>query len=153
MKKSQILKLVPQAKELKKSLKAAEKALVKAEKELSAIEQQVDAIEGVTVENGFPFQIACLESGNVEVFSACDEVSRFATVTGDLDGTASVFGYFDVGQQTDLGTFGRKDALALAKHFVATGKSSLPKPKAAKDQDGEPAAPKKRGRPRKNVAA
>jgi hypothetical protein len=168
MKKSQVLKLVPQAKELKKALKVAHKAADKAQGELAKLEDQLFAIDGVTVENNFPIRVVKLESGNVEVYAACDEVSRSATVTQDLDGVASVFGYFGFGESSDLGNLPAKDALALAKHFVITGKTALPKPRKAKAAKGiapvasespapklnkDGSVPKKRGRPRKNPAA
>lgn len=154
MKKSQIVKLVPQAKTLRKELKSAEKARDAATKAFNKLEEQVDAIDGVTLYNGFPVRITD-DGSTIEVHSAADEVSRFASLSAEDEKSWGVYGYHDGHDETvSLGIFPRKTALEYASNFVATGKEKLPQPAAKPSTEGgEAAAPKKRGRPRKNQAA
>lgn len=149
MKKAQIVKLLPQAKELNKSLKTAIKEANKLEDTINKLETQVLALEGVTLYNGFPVRVN-LKQG--EIWSGCDDVVRYATVNYEGENEYSVFGYFTPTESVDLGLFPKKVALSLAQHFVATGKKSLPKSKADSAVAAEGETPKKRGRPKKSAA-
>lgn len=155
MKKSQIVKLVPQAKTLRQDLKKAQKALLTAQKAYNTLEEKVDAIDGVTLYNGFPVRVAADET-TIEVHSAADEVTRYASLAQEDETTWEVYGYYEGRDESvSLGIFPRKTALEYAQNFVATGKEKLPQPTAKPSTataSGE-AAPKKRGRPRKNPAA
>lgn len=140
MRKNKVLTIVPNLKEVKKSLKNKQRDLGRLSKEVLELESTINDVDGVTIYNEFPLLVLENDADSFEVISGCDDTSRYAVAT-EQDGRWSVRAYKSEGSadgQTIAENLTRLHALRTAKDFVSTGKTGVKG---------------KVGRPRKNANA
>lgn len=134
MKKQQVLQHLPNLKQYKKELKAADAAITRLEKQVDRLDELVGYLDQVVVYNDFPILVNESDNLNgspaVEVWSACDETSRYAYVSRDSSPEVAperwrATGYREEGDGNGKALVegvSRLAAIRAGKDFVSTGK-------------------------------
>jgi hypothetical protein len=135
MKKANALKHVPLLKQYRKDVKAKDTLIGKLQREIADLEEVLEELDGVTVHEDFPILVEENEDeSGIEIWSACDESTRYCYVSKDTSEQWRATGYKDEGSGDGKvlveGT-SRLVALRAGKDFVATGTVTT-KPKEAK---------------------
>lgn len=151
MRKAAVLKHLPNLKNYRKELKQKIALIGKLDRETEDLENILTDLEGVTVHNDFPLALIDnnIEPPGVEVFSACDDTTRYAYASRDSDAHDTPERWRATGYKEEGATDGRVlvegatrlAAVRAAKDYVAGTKSVVV---AKATSTGE--APKKRGR-------
>jgi hypothetical protein len=145
MRKTVVMKYLPQKKELTERFRQMEREESRLYKEADRIASErqklgetLDEIQNLTVFNDFPIDTIEASDGSAEIWAGCDDVTRYARASQYGDQWA-VQGHRDESAEgTDLGMFRtRNKALAAAKHYVSTGK---PLATASKNQGAKATA-------------
>jgi hypothetical protein len=155
MKKAQVLKYLPNLKALRKDIKAKNTLINKLEHDVSKVHDDLTRLEliaseldGVTLHNEFP---VCIQEDDgpdpwVEVFSGCDDATRFAYVNresahGDTPERWRATGYKEEGSgegKVLAEGVSRTIALRAGKDYVAGVKAVKPDEKATAQGPSKP---------------
>ncbi len=125
MKKRQVLKFLPRLKELRSSARVKMSRGLKMYQDGCREDDMVDRLTGLTLHNNFPLRITEPISGEFEVSSGCDEVSRwaYASLTPATKNRFIVTAYKPGETERRIPhSVIKKHALEIAKDWVATGK-------------------------------
>jgi len=143
MRKSAVIKHLPNLKQYRKDLKAKQALATKLDREIGELDTITFELDGVSLHQDFPIMVVDAASGNspdVEIFSACDESNRYAYVSRDSQEGQTPERWRATGYKEEGSTearvliegASRLAAVRAGKDYVATGKLQVKPAKPAK---------------------